>query len=309
LQLTVFGYLQLKDAESKLLWQTEIGGMSTIKLTDNGTWVGYLHNTTTPIWSLDLVTNAKFHGWSVYAQPLISCDDCFPCSLNVTAKPLYHLATNRCIPVSSTDSTCRDFVYDRRTSFYIPLDESNQPMSSTCLGNTTEILGTCDTSKAWRHYNDNFLTLSNLPDACLGSNFTFTSCMANGLRVDKLWSHGVAQISELSTARGSNRILLQGHLLKSQGNTLQVLMNGDLMYTNKFGRFKFFRTGVPSFKGPALLELMTTGQLVVTNLYGNVTLATHSKMTGTAPFNLTGDTMGNMVLMDAKGLTLFKLQV
>ncbi|KAJ3208452.1 hypothetical protein HDU67_006717 [Dinochytrium kinnereticum] len=275
------GMFQIKDSASKVIWSTENGGMDSMVIDNNGVFMGFT-DSGFAAWTLRVDLKAGFYGHMTYSRPYISCDPCVDCSLKGKTAPLYNLATGDCIPVSSANPACRQFLYVEDTKHYVAMSEQDPTVrTGLCLGSRNETLGPCSPTVTWKHYNDNFLTLNHEKDACLGTNFTITSCIGDDLRGTKLWSHGPSIIQSLDTRR--NRLMYFGQKLEGFGASFQLAANGNLVLTNRRGVSKLISSN-KVFRGRTMLELTANGDLLVTNLFGNVTVQTVVGKRGVSPY-------------------------
>ncbi|KAJ3206410.1 hypothetical protein HDU67_008211 [Dinochytrium kinnereticum] len=301
--LDATGRFQIKDSGSKVIWSTETGGMDSMVIDNNGVFMGFT-DSGFPTWTLRVDLKAAFYGHMTYSRPYISCDRCSECSLKGKTAPLYNLATGDCIPLSSTNPACRQFLYVEETKHYVAMSEQDPTVrSGLCLGARNETLGPCSPTVTWKHYNDYFLTMNHEKDACLGTNFTLTSCIGDDLRGTKLWSHGPSILESLDTGR--NRLMYVGQRIEGFGASFQLGPNGNLILTNRRGSSKMV-TSNKVFREKTVLELTVNGDLLVTNLYGNVTVQTVVGRKGVPPYKAFISSDGAFVIQDSKNITTYR---
>ncbi|KAJ3188112.1 hypothetical protein HK101_009195 [Irineochytrium annulatum] len=321
------GGFQVRDAGSHVLWETAAPGSersSALQVTDDGD-VAVVAADGSVVWSLRGDGGAPTV-WTISRQPYRQCDPCRPCQAAVTAgpSPLVHLATKRCLSwtkgamVPFAPGGCDGWVYDASTRYYRP---SNDPSGgAVCLGiqappaaanGTAAITGPCQYGRAWRLYDDGLLTLANSANLCLGPAGTVVACDAGMLRVDKLWSFGVAgmTMASISTAAGRQASMMMGQSLAGPaGTSFQINPSGDLLVLHG-SAYNVVRSNA-KVVGPPLLRLGSDGSLSVTNLYGNVT---YSKVAvasaGVGPFQLSIIKVGAVALQDSMGKTIWSLSV
>ncbi|KAJ3199244.1 hypothetical protein HDU67_002962 [Dinochytrium kinnereticum] len=304
--LDSMGSFQIKDATSKVIWSTETGGLDSMIIDNNGTLMGYT-SSGLPAWTLRVDLKAAMYGHMTYTRPYIVCDICSECTLMGEIAPLYNLATGDCIPLSSSNGTCRQFLYTEDTKHYVAMSEEDPTVrTGLCLGSRNDTLGRCSPTVTWKHYNDHFLTMNHEKDVCLGPNFQLSSCIGDDLRGTKLWSHGPSKIDSLNSER--NRLMYSGESFEKHGSVVKLVSNGNLVLINRRGASKMV-TSNKIFKEKTVLELTRDGDFLITNLYGNVTVNRISGKRGTPPYRALIQVDGSFVIQDAKNITTYRLSV
>jgi hypothetical protein len=129
-------------------------------------------------------------------------------------------------------------------------------------------------NQRWRHYEDGFLTVLNVPNGCLGLDGKLISCIADGLRITKLWSHGIKIIKSFSSSTVFTKYFLLGHRLQTDDNSYAELgANGDIMI-NFRNRWNYVPSGLSRLKESVMIHLADDGSLTIKNIYGNKTYKT-----------------------------------
>ncbi|KAJ3128293.1 hypothetical protein HK101_005413, partial [Irineochytrium annulatum] len=338
---TVDGAFRVKDSENNVIWETQAAGGGSLQLNNCylykcEAYIGQCDGDESCIEDyLELKVRRKILygtslfilpkipifcifdrnetsldipiGYHIFQNPVVDCDMCTSCQFDGAPAPIVHLATGKCL--SYTQNTLVPVSLGIRILFFLTTDLQ---AASACLGNMTTVLGFCDSRNAWRHYDDGLLTLANAYNLCLGPRGLVSACDDDGLRLNKLWSFGgnAMIMPRLSTASGQTRLMLAGQQLSAFSTTFFINVSGDMIVKSGTA-YNVIRSASKLAAGDLpLLELTKSGELVMSNLYGNVTYSTVTPTSGgVGPFVLAIPQKGVVTLRDSRGISIWSLRV
>ncbi|KAJ3224072.1 hypothetical protein HK099_000284 [Clydaea vesicula] len=292
------GSFQVKDTQDRLIWKTgSLTNGNKFSVEDNGNLV--LYDKDKIVWNLiNIDTNNLYPTIMTYYDfPVISIDTCRVAPIQLSIAPLVNILTGKCLNYNSTNSIgyyvmnrtyvrmkgCDPWTYNPARFSYTPFTEDD--WHSKCLDGKNSTVKDCDKNNAWHHYSDGFLTGLNYQNLCLALNGSATRCDGNGIRVDKLWTHGPSIKESLNI---NDKMIMMGHVIYRNSTTVSINKYGDILFKHYPSgtiekTFKIPGIATPVTPGP-IVELRNDGSLVLTNVNDKILHTYVSGGRGTPPY-------------------------
>jgi len=231
------GQIVIKDFDKRVIWATDqtLGVIRSMSLSDSGVLQGFDVNGTLLWQSRNDDPNIP-GGHVAYSTPIIDYDDEAEVPPMVLQNfPLVNIYTSRCITVFDNATVSTAPIIINRSNYTVDFSMCQlfnlNPLvyTYTLAGTRTKCLGhgqveICNINTLWRHYTDGLLINMNT-GACLGRDAQPINCIAQDLRIDKLWSRGLAPLVEFGT--NSSTIMLKGNMFMQGNMSFIYTLNSD----------------------------------------------------------------------------------
>jgi len=234
LVISTSGQIKVKDFLKRVIWTTTLEGevIRSIQLSNLGVLQG-LNMNGTVVWQSRNDDPRIPGGHKAMDTPVVDFDDDAESPALVRDNfPLVNMYNNKCIyitdngtistaPVRMNSNFTMDFSQCQIFNLNPVLYTYTLSTARTKCISTTKV-ETCSARTLWRHYTDGLLV--NIDSAlCLDGDARSVNCVAHDLRIDKLWSRGVALMSQFGT--NTTDIMLHGNMFFQNNVTFRYTLN------------------------------------------------------------------------------------